>query len=100
MVNGLNYLSTRGGESSLKYEDVLLSGLSRDGGLFMPADWPTFTNSEIKDMKNLSYSELAAKIMSPFIEPSLTCDQINKICHSTYSNFTHKDVAPLHQIKN
>ena len=100
MVNGLNYLSTRGGESSLKYEDVLLSGLSRDGGLFMPADWPTFTNSEIKDMKNLSYSELAAKIMSPFIEPSLTYDQINKICHSTYSNFTHKDVAPLHQIKN
>ena len=40
MSKQIKYSSTRGGESSLTYEDVLLSGLARDGGLFMPEEWP------------------------------------------------------------
>ena len=72
MNKGINYLSTRGGQSSLQYEDVLLSGLARDGGLFMPEEWPTFSHSELNEMKKLSYSELAAKIMTPFIPVSYT----------------------------
>jgi len=99
MVNGINYLSTRGGENSLKYEDVLLSGLARDGGLFMPSEWPVFSHSDLNEMKNLDYSQLAARIMEPFIEPSLTSDELLKICKSTYSSFTHAEVAPLHKIE-
>ena len=99
MVKGIKYLSTRGGETSLKYEDVLLSGLARDGGLFMPEEWPIFSHSDLNEMKNLDYAQLAARIMKPFIEPSLTSDELLKICKSTYSSFTHTEVAPLHQIK-
>ena len=99
MVKGIKYLSTRGGETSLKYEDVLLSGLARDGGLFMPEEWPIFSYSDLNEMKKLDYAQLAARIMKPFIEPSLTSDELLKICKSTYSSFTHTEVAPLHQIK-
>ena len=99
MQNQTKYLSTRGGQSSLSYEDVLLSGLARDGGLFMPEEWPTFSLSDLNDMKSLSYAKLASKIMSPFISPCLTEDEVLKICEDTYSSFGEQDVAPLHKFE-
>ena len=99
MQNQIKYLSTRGGQSSLSYEDVLLSGLARDGGLFMPEEWPKFSLSDLNDMKGLSYAKLASKIMSPFISPCLREDEIQKICEDTYSNFNDRDVAPLNMLE-
>ena len=78
MVKGIKYLSTRGGETSLKYEDVLLSGLARDGGLFMPEEWPIFSHSDLNEMKNLDQDEVN----------KLTAMGINKIIvlsHSSYA---------------
>ncbi len=100
MNKGINYLSTRGGESSLQYEDVLLSGLARDGGLFMPEEWPNFSHSELIEMKKLSYSELAATIMTPFIQPSLNYNEVLKICNEIYSKFTNDEVAPLKKMED
>ena len=100
MNKGINYLSTRGGESSLQYEDVLLSGLARDGGLFMPEEWPNFSHSELNEMKKLSYSELAATIMTPFIQPSLNYNEVLKICNEIYSKFTNDEVAPLKKMED
>ena len=100
MNKGINYLSTRGGQSSLQYEDVLLSGLARDGGLFMPEEWPIFSHSELNEMKKLSYSELAAKIMTPFIQPSLSHNEVLKICNEIYSKFTNDEVAPLKKMED
>ncbi|MDC0531293.1 threonine synthase [Alphaproteobacteria bacterium] len=100
MQNQTKYLSTRGGQTSLSYEDVLLSGLARDGGLFMPEEWPKFSLSDLNDMKGLSYAELASKIMVPFIFPCLTEDEILKICEDTYSSFGEQDVAPLQKFED
>ena len=100
MLNQIKYLSTRGGQSSLSYEDVLLSGLARDGGLFMPEEWPRFSLSDLNDMKGLSYAELACKIMSPFMSPCLTEDEVLKMSVDTYSNFNNHDVASLHRFED
>ena len=97
MSNSIKYSSTRGGESSLSYEDVLLSGLARDGGLFMPEEWPEFSRSDLLEMKHLSYAQLSAKIMKPFVESCLSENELLKICKDTYSVF-NKDVAPLYKI--
>ena len=58
MSNSIKYSSTRGGESSLSYEDVLLSGLARDGGLFMPEEWPEFSYSDLNEMKQLNFRDI------------------------------------------
>ncbi len=97
MSNLIKYSSTRGGESSLSYEDVLLSGLARDGGLFMPEVWPQFSHSDLNEMKHLNYAELSAKIIRPFVEPCLSENELLNISKDTYSVF-NKDVAPLHQL--
>ena len=97
MSNSIKYSSTRGGESSLSYEDVLLSGLARDGGLFMPEEWPQFSHSDLNEMKHLNYAELSAKILIPFVEPCLSENELLNISKDTYSVF-NKDVAPLYQL--
>ncbi len=97
MSNSIKYSSTRGGESSLSYEDVLLSGLARDGGLFMPEEWPQFSHSDLNEMRHLNYAELSAKIIRPFVEPCLSENELLNISKDTYSVF-NKDVAPLYQL--
>jgi len=46
----VTYHSTRGQAPILAFDEVLLSGLARDGGLYLPRQWPRFTGSEIKAM--------------------------------------------------
>ena len=62
----MHYYSTRGQDGPLGYEDALLSGLARDGGLYLPEAWPKFSLEDIAAMQGLSYAELAGRIMAPF----------------------------------
>ena len=98
MDDYIKYSSTRGGDGSLSYEEVLLAGLARDGGLFMPEKWPSYSHLDLKNMKELNYYKLASKIIKPFIEPFLDEDDILNICQSTYSSFGN-NVAPLKELK-
>ena len=98
MNNYIKYSSTRGGDVSLSYEEVLLAGLARDGGLFMPESWPSFSHSDLKNMKELSYAKLATKILKPFIQPFLDEGEILNMCQATYSQFGD-GVAPLKELK-
>ena len=52
----MHYYSTRGQDGPLGYEDALLSGLARDGGLYLPEAWPKFSHEHIVAMQGLSLS--------------------------------------------
>ena len=60
----LRYLSTRGAASALGFDDVLLTGLARDGGLFLPETWPSL---DLNSLIGLDYPDLAARVMQPFL---------------------------------
>ena len=51
----VDYISTRGNDGPLGFEQTLLSGLARDGGLYLPVEWPAFSPAEIAGMRGLSY---------------------------------------------
>ncbi|MCS5558422.1 MAG: threonine synthase, partial [Oceanospirillaceae bacterium] len=55
----MRYISTRGKASSLSFEDVLLTGLASDGGLYVPESLPQFSHEEIASWSKLSYADLA-----------------------------------------
>ena len=59
----MHYYSTRGQDGPLGYEEALLSGLARDGGLYLPEAWPKFSHEDIAAMQGLSYAELAGRLM-------------------------------------
>ena len=49
----LRYISTRGRAPVLEFDDVLLAGLARDGGLYLPESWPQFDADEIRALRGL-----------------------------------------------
>lgn len=95
----MEYLSTRGGAPAPGFEDVLLSGLARDGGLFVPAHWPSVPGADIRALATLDYAEVAARIIRPFIETDLLDDAaLARLTRETYAGFAAPDVAPLRQL--
>ena len=94
----MQYISTRGQAPVLGFDDVLLTGLARDGGLYLPAIWPVFSVDHLREMRGLSYAELAAEVMAPFVEGAIERDAFDRIVAETYAGFTHNAVAPLVQL--
>ena len=64
----MKYLSTRGQSPAQNFQQVLLTGLAPDGGLYVPDKLPQFSVKQIRDLKGLSYPELAVEIITPFID--------------------------------
>lgn len=95
----MEYVSTRGTAPALDFADVLLSGLARDGGLYVPATWPSIDDGNIRALQGLGYAEIAARIVRPFIETHVLSDaELNQLTQEIYAGFDHPDVAPLRQI--
>lgn len=93
----MRYISTRGDAPSLSFEDVVLTGLASDGGLYVPEVLPTFTAEEIASWVGLSYSELALKIIAPFIDGEIPDADLKDIIDRSYQTFRHDAIAPLVQ---
>ena len=91
----MKYISTRGGGIPQTFEEVLLTGLAPDGGLYVPAELPHFSQEELASWKNLSYPELALKIVSPFVGEDIPAEALSKIVIESYAQFDHPEVAPL-----
>lgn len=94
----MKYISTRGNAPELTFEEVLLTGLAEDGGLYVPKEVPTFSKEEIESWRDLPYAELAHKVIYPFVEGSVDSDALETILSEVYGGFGHKAVAPLQQI--
>ncbi|HIG36145.1 MAG TPA: threonine synthase, partial [Oceanospirillaceae bacterium] len=94
----MRYISTRGKAPSLSFEDVLLTGLASDGGLYVPESLPQFSHEEIASWSKLSYVDLAHKILLPFVEDDISSSELKTMVDETYAGFSHKAVAPLVQL--
>ena len=94
----MKYISTRGKSPALSFEDVLLTGLAPDGGLYVPETLPHYSLEEIASWRGLSYAELAFKVMYPFVEGEIPEVEFKSMVHETYAVFGHKAVAPLVQL--
>ena len=94
----MKYISTRGQAPALNFEQVLLTGLASDGGLYVPESLPTFSAEEIADMAGLNYAQLAQKIITPFVDDCVPADDLKQILEETYAEFRHDAVAPMVQI--
>ncbi len=94
----MKYISTRGQAPALNFEQVLLTGLASDGGLYVPATLPSFSRAEIAAMAALDYPELALKIIAPFVDDCVPAADLKAIIDDTYAEFRHNAVAPMVQL--
>lgn len=96
--NEMRYVSTRGTAPALGFEDVMLTGLARDGGLYVPENWPRITPGEIAALEGLTYAEAATRIMAPFVDSDIPRDEFAEIVGEAYATFSHQAVTPLVQL--
>jgi threonine synthase len=95
----LRYVSTRSEAPVLGFRDVVLTGLARDGGLYVPEEWPQFTTGEIADLAGRSYSEVAFRIISRFIDEEIAASALRRMTEESYRTFRHAAVTPVVQVR-
>ncbi|MDP4992444.1 MAG: threonine synthase [Marivita lacus] len=96
----MQYISTRGKAPALGFEDTMLSGLARDGGLYVPETIPTLSTADIRAMHGLSYEEIAFRVMRPFVGDAFTDEVFADLITKAYAGFGHDARAPLVQLGN
>jgi threonine synthase len=94
----LRYISTRGEASELGFEDALLAGLARDGGLYVPKTWPHLAPEVIARFAGRPFAEVAASILEPFVGDAAPRAELLAITRNAYARFGHSAVTPLVQI--
>ena len=91
----MEYISTRNTQKPFSFREVFLKGLAPDGGLFVPKTVPLYTSRELKNLRNLSYNELAAKIIAKFCSDEFNEDEIKNLINNSYKEFRTKDVVSI-----
>ena len=94
----MKYVSTRGGCPPQNFEQVLLTGLAPDGGLFIPETLPAVSLEQIKAMGSLSYADLALNLVTPFVDGEIPNSDLKTIIDQSYESFDHPEVAPMTQL--
>ena len=94
----MRYVSTRGQAPALSFEEVVLTGLANDGGLYVPETLPHFSAEELADMAGLSYAEIAFRVMKPFVNGEIDDATFRSLVTDAYATFNHDAVLPLKQL--
>jgi threonine synthase len=95
----VKYISTRGKAPELTFEDAMLTGLARDGGLYVPAEIPVMSAEEIRALGGLSYEETAFRVMWPYLGETFTEDEFRACIARAYTGFGHAARAPMVQLE-
>jgi len=90
----MQYLSTRGGVSSLSFTQAVMMGLAEDGGLLLPRTIPRIGSETLVSWKELSYPDLAFEIMSRFID-DIPSSSLKDIINRSYATFSNEEITPI-----
>ncbi|WP_119271915.1 threonine synthase [Taklimakanibacter deserti] len=94
----MRYVSTRGEAPELDFEDVLLTGLARDGGLYVPAQWPKFSQAELASLSGKPYADVAFAVIAKFTGEKVPLAELKAMIADAYLGFGHPAVTPLKQL--
>jgi threonine synthase len=94
----LRYVSTRGDAPELGFEEVLLTGLARDGGLYVPETWPQFSPDDLRALRSRTYENVALELVATFVGDAIPPPALSVMIGAAYAGFHHPAVAPLKQL--
>src|SRR5262245_47193848 len=94
----MRYVSTRGEAAPLDFVGVMLAGLARDGGLYVPESWPALDRETIAGFAGKPYAEVAVEVIRPFIGSSIADADLARMAREAYGGFRHPATTPLVQL--
>ena len=94
----MRYISTRGQAPILSFGEAMMTGLARDGGLYVPESVPQLSHAGIAAMAGLPYEEIAFRVMRPFLGETFSDAEFKALLKNAYAGFGHAARAPLVQL--
>jgi threonine synthase len=94
----MRYISTRGAAPVLNFGEAMMTGLARDGGLYVPESVPVMAKADIAALAGLPYEEIAFRVMRPFLGDTFGDDEFKGLLTKAYAGFGHAARAPLVQL--
>tara|TARA_X000000368_G_scaffold231631_1_gene182952 strand:+ start:3361 stop:4746 length:1386 start_codon:yes stop_codon:yes gene_type:complete len=88
--------STRGKDRDKTFEQVLMQGLAKDGGLYMPNNWPQVDIDKLKNFDN--FIDVAKEIVPLFTGSSFNKAEVEKLLDQTWHDFDKKDLINIYEI--
>jgi threonine synthase len=76
----------------------MLTGLARDGGLYVPETWPQLSPATIGGFFGRPYWEVAVDVIRPFVGGEIADADLGRMANEAYATFRHPAVVPLDQI--
>ena len=92
------HVSTRGEAPAIGFTDALLTGLARDGGLYVPESWPTLTRDTIQGFAGRRYADVAKAVLAPLVGTEIPASDLARMIEEAYASFRHRAVCPLVQL--
>ena len=92
------YTSTRGNTDIVNFKEVTLSGLSKDGGLYVPKNWRKVNLDFNQDKPN--FKEIAFSVLENFVGNTLSKNKLESIINKSYEDFSSNDITPLKKVSD
>ena len=97
--SSVTYSSTRGEQTGLDFRSVVIQGLARDRGLFVPDTMPTVTQQDLEQWRALSFPDLAVQVIAKFVkDDQVPLEKLKDIVHRSCAAFRETDVTPLKHV--
>ena len=90
----MRYISTRGGIPPIDFNEAVMMGLARDGGLLLPETLPSVDSAKLGSWLNLPYQYLAVEVLGLFTG-SLPRQDLEVLVENSYASFSHPQVTPV-----
>jgi threonine synthase len=75
----------------------MLTGLARDGGLYVPETWPQLDAKTIAGFAGRPYADVAVEVIRPFVAGEISDTDLARMANEAYASFRHPAVVPLDQ---
>ncbi len=95
----MKFISTRANAPELNFEDVIITGLANDGGLYVPETWPQLGPDQIRSFASKPYCDVAFEVMAPFVDGTIETEVFKDIIAQSYASFNHPAVVPLREMR-
>jgi threonine synthase len=94
----MKYISTRGTAPVLDFEGAMISGLARDGGLYLPSHFPTFSVEDLRALRGKPFVDVAFAVARRFADGAIPDAELKAMVVEAYASFGHPAVTPLKQL--
>ena len=70
------YFTSTRANKNVTAAQAIAQGISEDGGLFVPSEFPVISAAELNELVNMSYKERAKKVLGFYLN-DYTADEID-----------------------